>query len=384
MCKTNSTTPTPITQAPPTGPTWTTIQPASRQLRHRPPATRWTAEDAVYHAEQYQAWLQGLDSRRWQAIYGQHTPEEMDRALGICRQFKDAKAKYDAAGQPARCTPRLVEIRRQMQATLTALQFVNPRDLWQQYQWAQYRDPFGYSPDHGAHLASVDHYLWLRDVTAALSIDNNDGGYSSPYPNNVDAALEATRTHALDYAVTDDADNPTYQLATLQRQLGHASRKSRRISAQIKTTSDPHQLRRLKTRYNAVATEIKHLAADVQELERLLTPPTDADGEETMSAQEWAKQIAFQTADYGLARTASAAPQTPTVDIFQTATTAQEAIQNLRDLQRQSQDLIAYIESVRATGKTLTPTQERMYAEAVDLLPVITASIQAQTARLQA
>jgi hypothetical protein len=380
----NSTTTHPITQAPVTGPTWTTIQPASRQPRRRPLATRWTAEDAVYHAEQYHAWLQGLDSRRWQAIYGSHTPEEFDRALTICRQFKEARAKYDAAGQPARWTPRLAEIPRQMQATLAALQFANPRDLWQQYQWSTYRDPQGYSPDHGAHLASVDHYLWLRDVTAAQSIDNNDGGYSSPYPNNADAALEATRAHALDYAVTADADNPTYQLTTLQRQLGHASRKRQRLSARIKATTDPHQLRRLKARYNAVATEIKQLAAEEQELTRLLTPPTDADGEETVSPQEWAKQIAFQTADYGLARTAAAAPNTPTVDIFQTAPAAQEAIQNLQDLQRQSQELIAYIESVQATGKALTPTQERMYAEARDLLPVITASIAAQTARLAA
>src|SRR3954471_6183646 len=319
----NSTINQTITQAPATGPTWTTIQPASRPARHRPPATRWTAEDAVYHAEQYQAWLQSLDSTRWQAVYGQHTPEEFDRALAICRQFKDARAKYDAAGQPARWTPRLAEVRRQMQATLTALQFANPRDLWQQYQWSTYRDPQGYSPDHGAHLASVDHYLWLRDVTAALSIDNNDGGYNSPYPNNADAALEATRTPALDYAVTDDADNPTYQLATLQRQLGHASRKRLRLSAQIQATTDPHQLRRLKTRYNTVAAEIKQLAAEEQELTRLLTPPTDADGEETVSPQEWARQIAFQPADYGLARSTPAAPQTPTVDIFQTATAAQ-------------------------------------------------------------
>jgi hypothetical protein len=133
-----------------------------------------------------------------------------------------------------------------------------------------------------------------------------------------------------------------------------------------------------------VAAAIKQLAADVQELERLLTSPTDADGEATMSAPEWARQIAFQTADYGLAHTAPAAPGTPTVDIFQTAPAAQDAIQNLLDLQRQSQELIAYIESVQATGKTLTPTQERMYAEARDLLPVITASIAAQTARLQA
>ena len=110
----------------------------------------------------------------------------------------------------------------------------------------------------------------------------------------------------------------------------------------------------------------------------------DADGEETMSAQEWAKQIAFQTADYGLARTAPAAPGTPTVDIFQTATVAQDAIQNLRDLQRQSQELIAYIDSRTAAGQELSPTQERMYAGAQDLLPVIPASIQAQTARLQA
>jgi hypothetical protein len=72
------------------------------------------------------------------------------------------------------------------------------------------------------------------------------------------------------------------------------------------------------------------------------------------------------------------------VDIFQTASAAQDAIQNLQDLQRQSQELIAYIASIQATGKALTPTQERMHAEAHDLLPVITASIAAQTARLQA
>ena len=109
-------------------------------------------------------------------------------------------------------------------------------------------------------------------MTAALSIDNNDGGYSSPYPNNADAALEDARTARLDYAVTDDADNPTYQLAVLQRQLGHASRKRKALSERIKAPTDPPQLRRLKARYNAVATEIKQLAAEEQELTRLLTP----------------------------------------------------------------------------------------------------------------
>jgi hypothetical protein len=69
------------------------------------------------------------------------------------------------------------------------------------------------------------------------------------------------------------------------------------------------------------------------------------------------------------------------VDIFQTASAAQDAIQNLQDLQRQSQELIAYIASMQASGKTLIPTQQRMYAEAVDLLPVITASLAVLVAR---
>jgi hypothetical protein len=110
----------------------------------------------------------------------------------------------------------------------------------------------------------------------------------------------------------------------------------------------------------------------------------DEDGEYEISPDQWARQIAYQTADYGLQRSTPAAPDTQTVDIYNTAAEATDAIQNLLDLQRQSRDLIAYIDSRTAAGKEFTPTQERMYAEAIDLLPVITASLAAQTARLHA
>jgi hypothetical protein len=110
----------------------------------------------------------------------------------------------------------------------------------------------------------------------------------------------------------------------------------------------------------------------------------DEDGEYEISQDQWARQIAYQTADYGLQCSTPAAPDTQTIDIYNTAAEVTDAIQNLRDLQRQSQDLIAYIDSRKAAGKEITPTQARMYDEAQDLLPVITASIQAQTARIQA
>lgn len=367
------------------GPTWTTTQPATHPPKTRRPLTRWTAEDAAYSPDRYKEWLQSLDSIRWQEIYGQHSPADLDRAIAVCRYYKSAKAKYDAnPKRPESWTARLNQLHRHMTATIKALHFENPRALWAAYQWTTYRDPNGYSPDHGAHIANVDHYLWLRDVTAALSIDNNDGGYTSPYPNNADAALEAARTPRLEYAVTDDADNPQYQLAAIQRQLGHASRKRQTLAARIKTATDAPTKQKLAARYNAVAVEIKQLAAEADELTRLLTPPTNEDGEYEISPDQWAKQIAYQTADYGLSRCTPAAPGTARVDVFNQAAEANDAIQNLLDLQRQSQELIAYIESVQATGKALTPTQTRMYAEALDLLPVITASLAAQTARTQA
>jgi hypothetical protein len=326
-----------------------------------------------------------MPSDRWQGLFGQHTPQDFERALGVCRYYKAAKAKYDAAGQPARWMTRLQQIQQEMRRTLQALHFATPQELWQQYLWAMvYRDPWGYSPDHAAHIAEVDHYLWLRDVTATLSIDGNDGGYTSPYPNNVDAALEATRTRPLDYAVIDDADNPAYQLATIHRQIGHASRKRKAVFARIKTTTDAQAKQKLAARYHTVAAEIKRLAAEAKELTRLLTPPTDEDGEYTVSPDQWARQIAYQAADYGLQRSTPATPDTQTVDIYNTAAEANDAIQNLLDLQRQSQELIAYIDSRKATGKEISPTQERMYAEAQDLLPVIAASLTAQKCRIMA
>jgi hypothetical protein len=85
-----------------------------------------------------------------------------------------------------------------------------------------------------------------------------------------------------------------------------------------------------------------------------------------------------------LTRSTSAAPDAETVDIFNHAAEANDAIQNLRDLQRQSQELIAYIEGRKAAGKEISPTQERMYAEAIDLLPVIAASLTAQKCRITA
>src|SRR5205085_444332 len=144
-----------------------------------------------------------------------------------------------------------------------------------------------------------------------------------------DAALEATRTQALDYAVTDDADNPQHQLATIQRQLGHASRKRSALFARIKATTDPQTKQKLAARYNAVAAEIKSLAAEADELTRLLTPPANEDGEYEISPDQWAKQIAFQTADYGLTRSTPAAPGTQSVDVFNRAAEANDAIQNL-------------------------------------------------------
>jgi hypothetical protein len=378
----NSTITPTITQAPTGYPI-----PCSRAQRVTTQGYKnpWSDEDAVYSADRYRAWLQQMPSDRWQGLFGQHTPQDFERALGVCRYYKAAKAKYDAAGQPARWMTRLQQIQQEMRRTLQALHFATPQELWQQYLWAMvYRDPWGYSPDHAAHIAEVDHYLWLRDVTATLSIDGNDGGYTSPYPNNVDAALEATRTRPLDYAVIDDADNPAYQLATIHRQIGHASRKRKAVFARIKTTTDAQAKQKLAARYHTVAAEIKRQAAEAKELTRLLTPPMDEDGEYEISPDQWARQIAYQTADYGLQRSTPAAPDTQTVDIYNTAAEATDAIQNLLDLQRQSRDLIAYIDSRTAAGKEFTPTQERMYAEAIDLLPVITASLAAQTARLHA
>jgi hypothetical protein len=153
----NSTITPTITQAPTGHPIWSRpAQRAASQGYTNP----WSDVDAVYSADRYRAWLQQLPSARWQGLFGRHTPADFERALAICRYYKEAKAKYDAAGQPARWTARLQQINQEMRRTLQALHFATPKELWQQYQWSQYRDPDGYSPDHAAHIAEVDHYLW--------------------------------------------------------------------------------------------------------------------------------------------------------------------------------------------------------------------------------
>lgn len=363
----NSTITPMITQAPAnptaTGPAWNTIQPATRPAKSRRPATRWTAEDAVYNAEAYKAWLQRLDSERWQAIFGQHSPDDFARALHICRYYKSARQQYDAAGQPAKWTARLNQVQQQMRATLKALHFHDPKDLWAKYQWSQYRDPDRYSPDHAAHTANVDHQLWLRAVTQTTSLTGSDGGYTSPYPCNADAALEETRPQAgPDYA----ASGPDTQAAWQEYNRLHAA-----ANAQMR-----------QAHYAIRAFARTGRPAAWQTAARALVQACQLDGEATEASLQ--AQIWWQDRGFRLERSAPAAPGTQTVDIYNRAAEVNDAIQNLLDLQRQSQELIAYIESVQASGKALTPPQERMLAEAQELLPVIAASLAAQTARTQA
>jgi hypothetical protein len=385
----NSTTATTITQAQATttetGPTWTTKQPPTRPHRTRRPATRWTAEDAVYNAEAYKAWLQRLDSDHWQEIYGPHTPVEFARALHDCRYYKNAQQQYDAAGKPARWTARLEEVRQQMRATLKALHFENPKALWREYQWSQYRDPNGYSPDHGAHIAEVDHYLWVAETSRAISLDAIDGGYTSPYNCNVDAAIESSRYHGTPYAITDDGDNVETRRADLTHRLESLQRQQASLPTRIKASTSPALTQKLTARYNTLARQIRQTEDDLAEISDLLGETDDLTPQEwTEKIQRASYQYIGENARYGLTRSTPAAATARPVDVFNYAAEADDAIQNLLDLQRQSQELIAYVESVQATGKALTPTQERMYAEAQDLLPVITASLAAQTARLQA
>ncbi len=364
----NLTTETTITQAQAhttttNGPTWITKQPATRPYQPRRPATRWTAEDAAYHAEAYKAWLQGIDSDRWQEIYGQHTPAEFAHALHDCRYCKNAQQQYDTAGKPARWTARLEEVRQQMRATLKALHFENPKALWQEYQWSQYRDPNGYSPDHAAHIASVDHYLWLGETSRAIALDAIDGGYTSPYQCNIDSALEESRPKAApEYAAGSPDPHATQEEYYRLHALADAEMRQARYAVRAYIQTGRPAAWQSAARRLVQAIQFDQEAAEAN-----------------LQAQTW-----WQDREFSLERSAPAAPGTKTVDIYDRAAETHDAIQNLLDLQQQSRDLIAYVESRKAAGKELTTTQERMYAEAQDLLPVIAASIAAQTARIQA
>ena len=102
-----------------TGPTLTTSPQRARTGRGArqpvgPPRMRSTTP------KPYQAWLQRLDSRPLAGhLRPAHAGASWTARCAICRQLQGrAGDNYDAAGQPARWTARLPQIRQQMRAPL--------------------------------------------------------------------------------------------------------------------------------------------------------------------------------------------------------------------------------------------------------------------------
>jgi hypothetical protein len=226
--------------------------------------------------------------------------------------------------------------------------------------------------EHAARL--VMHYACAVKMEAA-----------NPQAVTTHTASPITRTA---YAVTDDLDNPTHQIAALHREIAQlryrrAAQLGRFITYKAAHGETPTTQARRQEIIQLVKTR-RTLQTELAELTALLTPPTDRDGEYIIDPAQWTEKIARESAEYGLMPTRPTHPTTPTVDIFNTQAQTREQIAHLRELELEMEDTIRWAGMVQAEGLQLNRVETQIVDEAQDLLNTVDDSIKHHTARLHA
>jgi hypothetical protein len=291
--------------------------PEPPQRRYYAGESQWTAEDAALNPARYLRWLQHIPTERWIAIYAaaNRREQDFDQAIAVCRAYKAKRERYNAAGCPKALRPELLRLETQMRDTLKRLNFPNPATLWAEYQQRIVaRDQQGRNPGHTAHIESVEHYLWLRDIDRLPQMDYYAGSTAGIY-NNVDAALESTRRPRSTYAPADDVDSPAARLDYLQARITHrqAHRQSLEtrilaINRRLKVEQDPRRRTAYQTRkerlqaiYRHAGQELRDAQAEYNELDRVLNPQKYGIERDPADQREL---VALAAPDYGLTRTA--------------------------------------------------------------------------------